>query len=932
MKLARLTRFAGVIACFVAASTHGQVFSITQPAITSCSGILYDSGGSSADYGNNENYTTVICPDAPEGTIYLVFYQFDLSVDGSPDDALAIYDGNSTAAPFLGSYTAQQLFNLIVTASTQNTSGCLTLVFTSNGAGVGNFSAGIGCVIPCAPPTASFTTSLGDTAVLCLGDTLFVDGSGSQAAPGQALATWTWNITGQGPNTSNDPFQGLVFTEPGIHLVHLVVVDSSFCASDPSQTAVILVSGITSFAGTTATSPVCVPGNAVLVGNAQPVEFVGTTASGADYGPGIYLPDDVGLAFHSVANINWAEPGAVVNDASELGDICLDIEHSFMGDLLVELECPNGQSVILYQQGGGGTYLGDANDTDSNTDPVPGTCWTYCFNTNPDHGTWVECASTGSTPNVMPTSTGVALIPGSYTPVQPLSNFVGCPVNGTWTLTIVDLWGADNGFLCSWGLGSLPSIDSTFFDLSPQLYLEHPDSAFWSGVDVINTDGPNAVTGLSTEGDHDLVFTIIDSYGCYYDTTLTVVGLNYPIVDAGPDLEICDEPVQMNGEVTLGSPVLCTYELVLYNDLTGWSDAYVTLTIDGVATSYGDFTETTLTIPVEIQDGSSIELGYSGLENAFSYGFYFYGPQGEQLYSSGWAPFIGVHYEGVAECGVPPGSTASWSPATGLSDPSDPSTMITPPASGWYVLTAYRPDGACPASDSVWVGLGGGWTTLQWDTATMTLCCDTVGLASYDWFHNGSFYATTSSNCYLPWPTYGGWTVVAQPDTGCPLFSVTEFVCPVIAIEQFGTVLGTTQGLGTYAWSYNGFVIAGETSFVTPILGAGLYTVTVTMGGGCIISASMDITVGMVDMAGSNGMTISPNPNTGSMRLNIPYASGQRAAVEITDVTGRLVWTAIVLVPPSGFMEVLELGLTAGTYTVRASSHSGSGCTRMVIE
>ncbi len=42
----------------------------------------------------------------------------------------------------------------------------------------------------------------------------------------------------------------------------------------------------------------------------------------------------------------------------------MDIEHSFIGDLVIDVIVPTGQSVVLHQQGGGATFLGIPVDDD----------------------------------------------------------------------------------------------------------------------------------------------------------------------------------------------------------------------------------------------------------------------------------------------------------------------------------------------------------------------------------------------------------------------------------------------------------------------------------------------------------------------------------------------------------------------------------------
>ena len=46
--------------------------------------------------------------------------------------------------------------------------------------------------------------------------------------------------------------------------------------------------------------------------------------------------------------------GTTITNSNQILSMCLDMEHTFMGDLVISIACPNGQSVILHQQGGGG--------------------------------------------------------------------------------------------------------------------------------------------------------------------------------------------------------------------------------------------------------------------------------------------------------------------------------------------------------------------------------------------------------------------------------------------------------------------------------------------------------------------------------------------------------------------------------------------------
>ena len=123
---------------------------------------------------------------------------------------------------------------------------------------------------------------------------------------------------------------------------------------------------------------------------------------------------------------------ALDNGNPDVLSICVDIEHSFIGDFVLQVQCPNGQIMTLHQQGGGGTNLGDPEQgiidcADPATFGVP---WNYCFTAGAAE-TWVQAVANG---NTVANATGGNSIPaGNYLPVDPLgfAALDGCPINGT---------------------------------------------------------------------------------------------------------------------------------------------------------------------------------------------------------------------------------------------------------------------------------------------------------------------------------------------------------------------------------------------------------------------------------------------------------------------------------------------------------------------
>ena len=129
----------------------------TQAAPPICGGNFVDSGGTTGAYSNNENITTTICPTNPGDLVTVTFSSFSLE---SCCDSLQIYDGNSTAATLLGTYTGTTL-PPAYTSTAAN--GCLTFRFTSDSSVT---QTGWISNITCAPaPTCRKPTSLTNSTV-----------------------------------------------------------------------------------------------------------------------------------------------------------------------------------------------------------------------------------------------------------------------------------------------------------------------------------------------------------------------------------------------------------------------------------------------------------------------------------------------------------------------------------------------------------------------------------------------------------------------------------------------------------------------------------------------------------------------------------------------------------------------------------------------
>lgn len=105
-----------------------------------CGGTFVDSGTSGGNYSNNEAGQVTVCPTTSGNLVQVAFSVFNTAAN----DVLQIYNGNSNAAPSLGSFTGT---NSPGTVTSSDGTGCLTFYFSSDGAATGEgWVSEIACV------------------------------------------------------------------------------------------------------------------------------------------------------------------------------------------------------------------------------------------------------------------------------------------------------------------------------------------------------------------------------------------------------------------------------------------------------------------------------------------------------------------------------------------------------------------------------------------------------------------------------------------------------------------------------------------------------------------------------------------------------------------------------------------------------------------
>jgi len=501
--------------------------------ITACSGMFYDSGGAAGTYTAGEDHIYVICPTVAGSRVQLNFTDFDVEANV---DYVSVFDGPNTSSPSLGTYDNNVPLTGIVQATTANASGCLTLVFHSDASiQLDGWVASISCTQPCQLVQAVFASSTpaisGGYIDICQGQTVTFNGSANYPQnnagyfQSNATSTFTWSF-GDGTTATGQTVTHTYANEGGYN-VDLSVTDVNGCTSNNDIDIRVRVSTTPVFNGTNASpTPICAGATTTLTGVVTPTTY--SVPTGAVLAGTTFLPDGSGVEYTTDLCFVDFSPGQTVTSASDIVDICMDLEHAYLGDLHVYMECPNGDTMTIfngYTGSGGSQFLGEPVDDDASL--TPGDPYTYCF--DPTAASTIENIVDAGAPtysyidNDGNTYTNHAYIPGgSYDAEGNWTNLNGCPLNGCWTIHVVDHLGSDNGYIFQWGINFNPALYPALWSFTPVI-----TSDSWScgtaGSGLVTSTGTNPVTITPTAaGTYTYTYSVTDNFGCTYDTTVQV--------------------------------------------------------------------------------------------------------------------------------------------------------------------------------------------------------------------------------------------------------------------------------------------------------------------------------------------------------------------------------------------------------------------------
>ena len=476
---------------------------MTNGSTTACGGTFYDMGYTT-NYSNSQTQVFTICPSTAGSHLRAIFNAFQTETN---NDVLQIFDGNSTAAPLIGTYSGTTSPGT-VQASSSNASGCLTFRFTSDGSTTNiGWQAALSCFVYCQSITSNWVSSneapMGDGIIrICQGQSINLVGSGTFGTSG-AGATYAWSM-GNGVSVSGS---NINYTYPaaGSYLANLVITDPSGCTNTNAINRNIQVSTTPTISTSASPSTLCTNQTSALSANVTMTPF--TVNCTPPVSGTTFLPDGSGVSYSTSITTNCYSPGSLINSASDITNVCLTMEHSWLGDLQLELICPNGQTMILkaYSQTTNSSYfLGHPIDNDAVL--TAGTGETYCF--TPGATTYLV---NGTTTAVTTPSSGTMVNPGNYMPFTSFNNMIGCPINGNWTIKVTDNISSDNGYIFDWDVNFNAGLVSAA-SFTPTIV-----SQGWAAATTLSSTGPTTANVTPTnQGTPCFNYSVTDNFGCTY--------------------------------------------------------------------------------------------------------------------------------------------------------------------------------------------------------------------------------------------------------------------------------------------------------------------------------------------------------------------------------------------------------------------------------
>ena len=226
-----------------------------------------------------------------------------------------------------------------------------------------------------------------------------------------------------------------------------------------------------------------------------------------------FLPDGNGESYKSCITVECFDDSKILESVSDINKICVEIEHSYLGDLEIGLLSPSGDRIVLKAYapfgGGGGFYLGGPKDYGVS----PGEGAVYCFTLDANELLINGDLTLAGDPK------SNSIISGDYLPVDSFNSLIGSSLNGEWCLEITDNLLFDNGYIFGWTIEFNNDIEQNEIEFETEIAYYN-----WKYKNEIVAGNVSdfEINNLA-EGEHCFELELIDDIGCYYTEELCVV-------------------------------------------------------------------------------------------------------------------------------------------------------------------------------------------------------------------------------------------------------------------------------------------------------------------------------------------------------------------------------------------------------------------------
>ncbi|WP_343749020.1 T9SS type A sorting domain-containing protein, partial [Fluviicola sp.] len=116
---------------------------------------------------------------------------------------------------------------------------------------------------------------------------------------------------------------------------------------------------------------------------------------------------------------------------------------------------------------------------------------------------------------------------GTYIPMQSFSSLIGCPLNGSWTITVTDNISSDNGYIFSWDINFTSALISAS-SFTPTIV-----SQGWvPATTLVSTGATTANVVPTNQGSPCFTYSVTDNFGCTYTSPQCITvncGTSLPI-------------------------------------------------------------------------------------------------------------------------------------------------------------------------------------------------------------------------------------------------------------------------------------------------------------------------------------------------------------------------------------------------------------------